>query len=80
MLDNSVLSIMSTYIEEFLNQDISSKKFVNAVFANRDKDFKMQAEQIFDKLEKIRNLDLNNDQKSEKIEKISEKLYILLSK
>lgn len=80
MLDNSVLSIMSTYIEDFLNQDISSKKFVNAVFANRDKDFKMQAEQIFDELEKTRNLDLNNDQKSEKIEKISEKLYILLSK
>lgn len=80
MLDNGVLSIMSTYIEKFLNQDVPAKKFVSSIFANRDNNFRIQANEIFEELEKIKNSNQNNDQKSKQIEKISEKLYVLLSK
>lgn len=78
----NILSIVSTYVENFLSSTTDAKEYVNDIFKARDNSFKNKALLIFENLEQIRNQNANSNKnlKEKRIESLSEELYNILSK
>lgn len=81
MSNHGALSAMATYIENFLGESTTSKKFVDERFKNRTSPEKKQLISIFDKLVPMRKSISGDSQESkdQKLFEISTELYNILS-